>query len=322
MNAPHFPVMLPQVLAALDPKPNEVFIDGTLGAGGYASAILKREPRQLFGFDRDLSAFDLWKDLYGAPPKNLCFCHAPFGTMVDTLLAKGIQNVDGIVLDLGVSSMQLDQEHRGFSFGKDGPLDMRMDQSHGVTAAEVVNNFDQGAIADILWKFGEERKSRQIAKAIIERRLEKPFRSTLDLADLIRRVVHQRPGTKIDPATRSFQGLRIFVNDELGELGRALMAAETLLDDGGRLVVVSFHSLEDRIVKRFLKDRNGKMDMGSRHLPVAAAAGPKQQTFRALSTKVIKPSLAECEQNPRSRSAVMRAAVRVRNSAKQSRLES
>lgn len=312
MNAPHYPVMLPQVLAALDPTPNDVVVDGTLGAGGYSSAFIRAGVQHLYSFDRDASAFDLWPQLHGDKPENLSFCHAPFGTMVATLRAQGVDQVDAIVLDLGVSSMQLDQQHRGFSFAKDGPLDMRMDPSQGITAADVVNEFDANAIADILWQYGEERKSRHIARAIVEQRTKKAFETTTELADLIRRVVHQKPGTRIDAATRSFQGLRIFVNDELGELGRALNAAETLLADGGRLIVVSFHSLEDRLVKRFLKERDGKVDAGSRHMPFAPVENAAPASFKALSNKVIKPSAEECDENPRSRSALMRAAIRLR----------
>ena len=313
MNAPHYPVMLPEVLAALNPAPKDVVVDGTLGAGGYSSAFIRAGVQHLFSFDRDASAFDLWPELHGDKPKNLSFCHAPFGTMVETLAQQGVNRVDAIVLDLGVSSMQLDQQQRGFSFAKDGPLDMRMDPSQGITAADVVNEFEAEAIADILWQYGEERKSRQIARAIVEQRAKKAFETTTELADVIRRVVHQKPGTRIDAATRSFQGLRIFVNDELGELGRALDAAETLLNDGGRLIVVSFHSLEDRLVKRFLKDRDGKVDAGSRHMPFAPVDTATPATFKALSNKVIKPSREECDENPRSRSALMRAATRLRD---------
>ena len=313
-SAPHYPVMLNEVLQALSPIPGGCIVDGTLGAGGYSRAILDQGPQRLFSFDRDASAFSLWDQLHGDKPEALTFVHSPFGAMKAQLTALGVDQVDGIVLDLGVSSMQLDQAQRGFSFAKDGPLDMRMDQSRGETAADVVNTYEQQAIADILWRYGEERKSRHIAQAIVKRRAERLFENTLDLADLIKQVVRQKPGTKIHAATRSFQALRIHVNDELGELHRALDAALDLLSDQGRLVVVSFHSLEDRIVKQFLRGHSGKVDQGSRHMPFAPTTDAQPAAFKALSNKVIKPTAKECDENPRSRSALMRAAVRLRPS--------
>ena len=262
----HIPVMLPDVLDALQPRPHETYIDGTFGAGGYTRAILETADCRVVAFDRDPTAIAAGAALVEAFAPRLTLLHRPFGEMAEAIQEIGVEAVDGVVLDIGVSSMQIDQAERGFSFQSDGPLDMRM-SCEGPSAADVVNGFEEEQIADIVYEYGEERRSRAIARAIVKARAIAPLTRTKDLADLVLRVFHGRKEDGRHPATRTFQGLRIFVNDELGELERALGAAEKILRPGGRLVLVTFHSLEDRIVKRFLAERSGKMDQGSRYLP-------------------------------------------------------
>lgn len=295
----HIPVMLVQVLAALAPKAGETVIDGTFGAGGYTGAILQAGAN-VIAIDRDPDAIAAGRKMEAEAGGRLRLVQGRFSAL-DTIAA---EKVDAVVLDIGVSSMQLDEAGRGFSFRHDGPLDMRMEQD-GPDAADIVNRFKVGDLARIFSFYGEERHAGRIARMIEKRRAIKPFERTRDLAEAIESVVGRKPGDKIHPATRAFQGLRIFVNDELGQLTEALSAAERALKPGGRLVVVSFHSLEDRIVKQFIADRSGKAS-GSRHLP---AAIEKPATFEKAG-KAIAASEAEAQQNPRARSARLRAAVR------------
>ncbi|WP_245408295.1 16S rRNA (cytosine(1402)-N(4))-methyltransferase RsmH [Zhengella mangrovi] len=298
-GAPHVPVMLDEVLDALQPGPGSIICDGTFGAGGYSRAILATGA-DVIAIDRDPAALAVAVTFSREFGDRFRFEAGAFSGL-DVL--SGVP-LDGVVLDIGVSSMQLDQAERGFSFRQDGPLDMRMAQS-GVTAADVVNRFKAGDLARIFSFLGEERHAGRIARAIERRRADRPFERTLDLADAVVSVVGRNPRDKIHPATRVFQALRIFVNDELGELARALLAAERALKPGGRLVVVSFHSLEDRIVKKFLQARSGSGG-GSRHLPET----PVSTATFAKAGSVVAASAAEAESNPRARSAKLRAAVR------------
>jgi 16S rRNA (cytosine1402-N4)-methyltransferase len=306
--ARHIPVMLPDVLDALQPKPRETYIDGTFGAGGYTRAILETADCRVVAFDRDPTAIAAGAALVEAFAPRLTLLHRPFGEMAEAIQEIGVEAVDGIVLDIGVSSMQIDQAERGFSFQSDGPLDMRM-SCEGPSAADVVNGFEEEQIADIIYEYGEERRSRAIARAIVKARAIAPLTRTKDLADLVLRVFHGRKEDGRHPATRTFQGLRIFVNDELGELERALGAAEKILRPGGRLVLVTFHSLEDRIVKRFLAERSGKMDQGSRYLPQKNIQ-VSPPSFRLVNSRPLTPQKGELDVNPRARSARLRAAIR------------
>jgi 16S rRNA (cytosine1402-N4)-methyltransferase len=307
-TARHIPVMLPDVLDALQPKPRETYIDGTFGAGGYTRAILETADCRVVAFDRDPTAIAAGAALVEAFAPRLTLLHRPFGEMAEAIQEIGVEAVDGIVLDIGVSSMQIDQAERGFSFQSDGPLDMRM-SCEGPSAADVVNGFEEEQIADIIYEYGEERRSRAIARAIVKARAIAPLTRTKELADLVLRVFHGRKEDGRHPATRTFQGLRIFVNDELGELERALGAAEKILRPGGRLVLVTFHSLEDRIVKRFLAERSGKMDQGSRYLPQKNIQ-VSPPSFRLVNSRPLTPQKGELDVNPRARSARLRAAIR------------
>lgn len=297
--ARHIPVLLDEVLDALQPQGGMHFIDGTFGAGGYTAALLDRGAA-VTAIDRDPDAIAGGQDLVSQSSGRLRLVQDVFSN----LDAHAGQPVDGVVLDVGVSSMQLDQAERGFSFRGDGPLDMRMAQQ-GPTAADVVNTFKLNDLIRIFGILGEEKQASRIARMIDKRRAEQPFLRTRDLADAIEKLVGRNPAVKIHPATRVFQGLRIYVNDELGELAKALFAAERVLKPGGVLAVVSFHSLEDRIVKRFLADRSGPAG-GSRHLPMAQVQSP---TF-AKPAAALSPSEAEAEDNPRARSARLRSARR------------
>ncbi|NMM44524.1 16S rRNA (cytosine(1402)-N(4))-methyltransferase RsmH [Rhodospirillaceae bacterium KN72] len=311
-NAIHLPVMLPDVLTALKPTARETYLDGTFGAGGYSRAILEAADCRLFAIDRDPDAIDRGKPLIDAFAGRLTLLSGTFGDM-DSLLAEvGVTQLDGVVLDLGVSSPQIDTPERGFSFRFDGPLDMRMSQS-GPSAADVVNHWQEEELARIIWEYGEERFSRRIAKAILRERAEAPIETTHRLAEIVRSCV-PRAKDKIDPATRTFQALRIQVNDELGELDRALAAAERLLSPGGRLVVVAFHSLEDKRVKAFLKSRSGREGGGSRHAPQGMTPA-RAPSFTLPSASAVKPSSAEASQNPRARSARLRLAIRTQADA-------
>ena len=300
MNAPHVPVLLQEVVDALQPRAGETIVDGTFGAGGYSRALLAAGS-SIIAFDRDPGAAKFAK---GLPADRFRLIERRFSEL-DEVTGEGA--VDGVVLDIGVSSMQLDQAERGFSFMRDGPLDMRM-AADGPTAADLVNEAEPAEIARILYVYGEERESRRIARAIARRREEQPFTRTLELAEFIEKALGGRRGAKVHPATRSFQAIRIAVNEELAELEAGLVAAEKALKVGGRLCVVTFHSLEDRIVKTFLTVRAGKTPGGSRHAPpVKSTAAPSfQLSFNGARTA----SAAELAANPRARSAKLRAAVR------------
>ena len=304
----HEPVMLREVLQHLAPRAGERVLDGTFGGGGYARAILDAADCTVWAIDRDPAAIERGAALAARFPGRLQLLQGCFGEMVGLLAERGVAALDGIVLDLGVSSFQIDDAERGFSFRMDGPLDMRMAAS-GPTAAELVNALGESELADTLYQLGEERLSRRIAKAILAARKEAPITTTLQLAEIIRRVVPtDRSG--IDPATRSFQALRIRVNDELGEIVRGLEAAVTLLAPGGRLVVVSFHSLEDRLVKRFMQEAAGRTPGPSRHDP-AGLAVRGAAAFELLTGRAERPDASETRANPRARSARLRALARL-----------
>ncbi len=303
-SAAHIPVLLDAVIEALAVAPGETHVDGTFGAGGYAKAILAKGAARVFAFDRDPEAIRYGETLAATSGGRLTLVPERFSRMRQALAARGVDEVDGVALDIGISSMQLDRPRRGFSFQADGPLDMRM-SDEGESAADFLNRAGEGEIADILFHYGEEPKARRIARAIVAAR---PLARTGQLADIVRRAAGHRPGAKKDPATRSFQAIRIHVNEELEELEGGLAAAERVLAPGGRLAVVTFHSLEDRIVKRFLKARSGDLPAGSRHLPARAKAGPAP-TFEAVA-KPVRPGPGEAAANPRARSATLRAARR------------
>jgi len=300
--------MLGEVLDYLAPEAGKTYVDGTFGFGGYSRAILKAADCTLFAIDRDPEALPRAQAVSRDNPDRFTLLQGCFGEMDQLISDKGIEKVDGVVLDIGVSSMQIDDAERGFSFREDGPLDMRMSKA-GTSAADVVNNYSEKELADIIYKYGEERASRGIARAIVKARTEAPLSRTGELARIVRSVVYSSKKDKIDPATRTFQGLRIYVNDELGELERALRAAEHILVSGGRLVVVSFHSLEDRIVKNFLKSRSGGNPRPSRYTPEIDSQGPVP-SFKLLSRKIVSPTEEEANTNPRARSARLRAAQR------------
>jgi 16S rRNA (cytosine1402-N4)-methyltransferase len=302
----HVPVLLHEAMEALEPRAGGVYVDGTFGAGGYTRALLDRGAR-VIALDRDPSAIRAGEALKTSAAGQLELVEARFGELDEVAQRIGINAVDGVVLDIGVSSMQFDEGARGFSLRFDAPLDMRMGSS-GRTAADILRDEDEATIADILFHFGEERASRRIARAIVADREAKPFTSTLELAGLIARVAPARRGELTHPATRAFQALRIAVNDELGELARGLFAAELLLKTGGRLVAVTFHSLEDRIVKQFFASRSGRGRAASRRLPGEPAEA--EPTFEVPRGQPIEPSEAETHANPRSRSAKLRFGVR------------
>ena len=300
-DAPHLPVLLQEVVTGLAIVPGETLVDGTFGAGGYTRALLGEGAGRVIGFDRDPNAIANGPSL--VPDERLTLIEERFSQMDRVLAERGLLPVDGIALDIGVSSMQLDQADRGFSFQKDGPLDMRMSRS-GETAAEFLNHAEEGDIARVLKEYGEEPRARAVARAIVAAR---PLTRTAELAAVVRKALGYRQGQKSDPATRTFQAIRIHLNAELDELEQGLRAAERSLRPGGRLAVVTFHSLEDRIVKRFLKIRSGDVPAGSRHRPMVAP-GPAP-TFEQVA-KPVSPSEAELARNPRARSARLRTAVR------------
>lgn len=301
---PHRPVLLGEAIAALAPRDGQLYVDGTFGAGGYTRALLGAAHCRVVAIDRDRDAVRRGEALRRGHPDRLTIIEGRFGDMERLLSPLGITIVAGIVLDLGVSSAQLDAAERGFSFRADGPLDMRMGRA-GVTAADLVNTLPETALADLIYVYGEERFARRVARAIVAARRNAPITRTGELAALVRGAVPK--SGDIDPATRTFQALRIEVNDELGELERGLAAAERLLAPGGRLAVVSFHSLEDRRVKEFLRARSTAAPRGSRHRPAVQGPAP---TFRLLTRKGVAPSAAEIARNPRARSARLRAAER------------
>jgi 16S rRNA (cytosine1402-N4)-methyltransferase len=302
-------VLLPEVLAALAPQAGERLIDGTFGAGGYTAALLDAgQDVRVLAIDRDPTAVAAGRPLVERSGGRLTLVEGRFGELDRVAEAAGFAPADGVVLDIGISSMQIDDPARGFSFQADGPLDMRMSAA-GPSAADVVNTAEEADIADILYRLGEERRSRAIARAIVARRQERPFARTLELVEVVERVLGRGKVGGRHPATRTFQALRIHVNDELGELRQGLSAAERVLRPGGRLAVVSFHSLEDAMVKRFLQGRSGKREGGSRHLPPGTPS-KRSPSFRFVNAKPVSPSEAELAANPRARSARLRWAVR------------
>ncbi|WP_150295191.1 16S rRNA (cytosine(1402)-N(4))-methyltransferase RsmH [Sphingobium estronivorans] len=296
----HIPVLIDEVLDALAINPGEAHVDGTFGAGGYSSAMAAKGAK-VFAFDRDPDAIREGQGL--ADEKGITLIAGEFSRMEALLAERGVTSVAGVTLDIGVSSMQLDRAERGFSFQADGPLDMTMSQS-GMNAADFLNNAPEQEIADVLYLYGEEPRSRRVAKAIVEAR---PLERTGQLASVVRRALGHKPHDKKDPATRTFQAIRIHVNRELEELERGLEAAEAILEEGGRLAVVTFHSLEDRIVKQFLRKRSGGEGSGSRHLPEKKAGDAP--TFHKPA-KAVRPGEAELARNPRARSATLRSAIR------------
>lgn len=307
-RSPHIPVLLADVVEQLQPVAGETYIDGTFGAGGYTRAILEAAPCRVIAIERDPTAFANGQALVAEFGGRLSLVSETFSNMAEAAASAGAERVHGVVLDIGVSSMQLDDPARGFSFLRDGPLDMRMSQN-GPSAADVVNHMDEEDLANILFNLGEERRSRAIARAIVKARTEAPITTTKALAGIVERVLGRARGDEKHPATRTFQALRIHVNDELGELERALEAAERLLVPGGRLLVVTFHSLEDRIVKHFLQERSGKTAGGSRYLP--APSGPASApSFRIVNTRGFTPNKEETDANPRARSARLRVGLR------------
>ncbi|WP_374307151.1 16S rRNA (cytosine(1402)-N(4))-methyltransferase RsmH [Dongia sp.] len=313
----HQPVLLAEVVAALNvrhggadnsaPQDGAIYVDGTFGAGGYSRAILEAANCTVFAIDRDPNAIAGAHDLVKEFAGRLHVIQGRFGDMVELLAERGIRAVNGVTLDLGVSSMQIDEAERGFSFRFDGPLDMRMEQA-GESAADIVNDMAERPLADLIFTFGEEKKARRVAKAIVAARALAPITTTSRLAEIVRRAVGPSGADRIDPATRTFQALRIAVNDEMGEIDRGLDAAERLLAPGGRMAIVSFHSLEDRRVKHFMRERAGRNPKGSRHLPELAETKP---TLRLISPQGITPSEAEIAANPRARSSRLRVAEKI-----------
>lgn len=305
----HLTVLLDEAVDALDlagARADGIYIDGTFGRGGHSRLILSRlgEKGRLIGFDKDLQAIATAATI--ADPR-FTIVHDSFATMQEALAERGLTQVDGILLDLGISSPQVDDAARGFSFRNDGPLDMRMERA-GPSAADLVNEYEEADLADIIYHYGEERRSRAVARAIIEARRKGRIETTGALAEIVASVVWADPASGINPATRTFQGLRIAVNDELGELVQALHAAERILKPGGRLAVVTFHSLEDRIVKQFFSARSGRAAQASRHVPSLEAPAPR--SFTAITKGPVLPSDAETARNPRARSAKLRAVER------------
>ncbi len=304
--ARHIPVLRGEAVGLLAPRAGGTYVDGTFGAGGHARAILAVPGTRVIGIDRDPSAIAEGEALAEQSQGRLVLIRGRFSRMEELLAARGAGPVDGVLLDLGVSSMQLEEAERGFSFLREGPLDMRMEQT-GESAADVVNAAPERELADILWRYGEERRARAIARAIAQRRREKPFSTTLELAGLVERVLGPKKAGQAHPATRTFQALRIRVNRELEEIVRGLAAAERILKPGGVLAVISFHSLEDRIVKRFFAARTGRAGRPSRHLPEPASPPP---SFIDLTKGGLTPSEEETAANPRARSARLRAGRR------------
>ena len=307
MTAPdHTPVLLSEVIDLLKPRSGAVYVDGTFGGGGYSRALLDAADCRVWGIDRDPDAIARGQMLAETYAGRLGLIHGRFGDMDRLLEDHAVRAVDGVALDLGVSSPQIDDADRGFSFRFDGPLDMRMERE-GASAADIVNTMTEGDLAALIRRFGEERHARAVARAIVEARQLAPITRTEDLARIVRGVV-PKSDDGIDPATRTFQALRIEVNDELGELDRGLESAEAILTPGGRLAVVSFHSLEDRKVKHFIRHRSGRAPRASRHLPADRPA--PSPSFRALTARPLRAQPAEIERNPRARSARLRAAER------------
>ncbi|MBT4879945.1 MAG: 16S rRNA (cytosine(1402)-N(4))-methyltransferase RsmH [Alphaproteobacteria bacterium] len=301
----HIPVLLNEIIESIAPEDGKTYVDGTFGAGSYSRSILNAAKCTVWAIDRDKDAIKRSASLKKEFPQRFKFLLGKFGDMEQLLKENGAKEINGIALDLGVSSFQIDEAERGFSFQKDGPLDMRMGES-SETAADALATLGETEIADILYKFGDERKSRPIARAIVRERAKTPITTTRQLAEIVRRIIPAKKG-QIDPATRTFQAIRIYINDEMGELQRALESAENILAPGGKLAVVSFHSIEDRCVKHFLKNRSEHKGL-SRYVPEAEEG---HKTFKLLTRKAITPSQSEISQNPRSRSARLRVAERI-----------
>ncbi|MEE3000696.1 MAG: 16S rRNA (cytosine(1402)-N(4))-methyltransferase RsmH [Pseudomonadota bacterium] len=307
MNFDHISVMTQQVLSGLKPRDGGTYIDGTFGQGGYTKAVLDAATTRVFGIDRDPAAITFGAKLISQYDGRLTLCQGCFGDMTSIMADHGITSVDGVMLDLGVSSPQIDDPNRGFSFRYDGPLDMRM-ESKGPTAADFINEAPEEEIADVIFQYGEERYSRRIARGIVEARKINPILSTSQLVGIIHANVRHYGG-RIDPATRTFMALRIRINDELDELDRGLTAAQQILGQGGRLAIVAFHSLEDRKIKSFLNEHSGIVPKGSRHMPeiIETNLAP---SFNLIRRGVIKPDEEEILLNPRARSARLRIAER------------
>ena len=306
MTEKHIPVLLDDVVGVLAPRDGAVYVDATFGAGGYSRALLEAADCTVWGIDRDPDAAHAGNEMAAGYGNRLTVLNGRFGDMREILADVGVTQVDGIALDLGVSSMQIDDPARGFSFRFDGPLDMRMDKD-GMSAADAVNRLAEKELADIIYRYGEERASRKIARAIVELREQSPITRTGQLAELVRRVV-RRSKDGIDPATRTFQALRIYVNEELAELDRGLAAAAALLREGGRLAAVSFHSLEARRLKTFFQERSGAGPQPSRHLPVQGDVAA--EIFEVPERRGRVPTDAEVARNPRARSARLRWGIR------------
>ncbi len=304
----HVPVLALEVVDALEPRDGGRYVDGTFGGGGYTTAMLDRADCRVIAIDRDPDAIAAGRVLAERYAPRLQLIEGRFGDMAELLSAEGVEDVDGVTLDLGVSSMQFDRAERGFSFRGNGPLDMRMEK-RGPSAADLVNEADEAELADVIWRYGEERRSRRVAHAIVEARKVKRIETTGELAEIVRRAVGPSAKDESDPATRAFQALRIAVNDELGELERGLAAAESVLAPGGRLAVVSFHSLEDRAVKEFVRARAGRTPSPSRHAPPRAIE--REATLRDLTRKPVLPTESEVAANPRARSARLRVAEKL-----------
>lgn len=300
----HVPVMLSEVLKALSPTDGSTYVDATFGAGGYSRAILNAADCNVIAFDRDLDAARIAKNMQAEYKGRFKFIHSNFSNIKNCISEK----VDGIVADLGVSSWQIDTPNRGFSFQADGELDMRMDKSENIqTARDIINEYSEKDLADVIYQYGQERYSRKIASAIVQ---DRPFNTTLELANLISRVAPRSPKEKIHPATRTFQAIRIKVNNELGELEDLLNSCPSVIKPSGILCVVAFHSLEDGIVKAFLKNASGLIEGNSRYEPQVEATPPA--IFKLKSRKVVKPQMKEIQENPRARSARMRVATRTK----------
>lgn len=305
MNARHEPVMVAEMLAAIAPEDGRAYLDGTFGGGGWSAAILEAADCLVWAIDRDPGAIRIAAAMAARYAGRLRPVEGRFGDMAALLADNGVERVDGVALDLGVSSTQLDDSARGFGFRSSGPLDMRMER-RGESARDFVNGADEVELADVIYRYGEERQARRIARAIVTARGKEPISTTAQLAGIVRGAC--RGGTRIDPATRTFQAIRIRINRELEELERGLRAAETVLAPGGRIAVVSFHSLEDRIVKTFLGERSAREAPTSRHAPPAPS---RQPAFRQRRRAAIKPAEEEVRRNPRARSARLRFAERV-----------
>jgi 16S rRNA (cytosine1402-N4)-methyltransferase len=303
-NQPHIPVMLNQVLHYLQPKDGEVYVDGTFGAGGYTRAILNAADSKVYAIDCDPSVVSTADNVKAEFPSRFKFLSGKFGQLDKLLGNNNISQVNGVVLDIGISSMQVDEANRGFSFMREGPLDMRM-SCEGQSAADFINNASEKELADTIYRYGGEKKSRYIAKAVLQAREKKPITTTTEFAAIVRGAIFGKK-EKIDQATRSFQAIRIWVNDELGELERALKAATKILAPNGRLVVVSFHSLEDSIIKNFFNEQSGNNSGISRHIPIIAQKN-LQPRFELLTKRTVVPDEAEIQNNPRARSAKLRA---------------